>query len=120
MSVKLNQKWMGSAYEIRINCNEQMKKSIELILGLSSDHSSTGWSLTIEEQSPQFLNALNVFIDLISSNLPKLNDCGITADMITFWFLYEYEQQCNMEFWPDVTRKIGDLGIVLCISCWEK
>ncbi|RZK47954.1 MAG: hypothetical protein EOO99_11865 [Pedobacter sp.] len=111
---------MGTAYEIRINCNEQGKKDIEKILGVSSDDSSIGWSLTIEESSEQFYDALNIFTDLISSNLQELNKAGIKTDMITFWYLYEYEQQCNMEFWPDITKRIGELGIVLCISCWEK
>lgn len=111
---------MGTAYEIRIDCDEQKKKIIEGILGLSSDDSLRGWSLTIEEDSPQFLDALNVFSNLISINLQKLDKVGIKTDMITFWYLYEYEQQCNMEFWPDIMKKIGELGIVLCISCWEK
>ncbi|KIO77241.1 hypothetical protein TH53_10345 [Pedobacter lusitanus] len=110
---------MGTAYEIRINCNEQEKK-VEDVLGLSSDDSSMGWSLTIEENSPQFSDALSIFFDLISNNLPKLNSVGIKTEMITFWYLYEYEQECNMEFWPEITKKIGDLGVILCISCWEK
>ena len=111
---------MSTAYEIRISCNKKGKKDIEDILGLSSSDSGTGWMLTIEEDSPQFLDALGNFASLISSNLQKLNEVGIITDMITFWYLYEYEHQCNMEFWPDITKKIGDLGIVLCISCWEK
>ncbi len=34
--------------------------------------------------------------------------------------MYEYEQQCNMEFKPKIMKQIGNLGVVLCISCWEK
>ena len=111
---------MRTAYEIRINCDEQGKKNIEGILGLSGDDSTRGWCLAIEEDSPQFLDALTIFSNLISSNLRKLYKVGIKTEMITFWYLYEYEGQCNMEFWPDTTQKIGELGIVLCISCWEK
>ena len=111
---------MSTAYEIRINCNEQGKKNIEEILGLSSSSSDMGWDLTIEEHSTQFIDALDIFANLISHNLQKLNELGITTDMISFWYLYEYVHQCNMEFWPNITKKIGELGIVLCISCWEK
>jgi hypothetical protein len=111
---------MGTAYEIRIHCSEEEKVGIEGILGPSSDESKLGWSLTIEEDSPKFMDALDIFIDLISNNIVRLNEMGITAEEITFWYLYAYEQQCNMEFWPDITKRIGELGIVLCISCWEK
>jgi hypothetical protein len=111
---------MGSVYEIRIDCDEQQKKGIEGFLGLSSDDSPDGWRLVIEEDSPKYINALENFVDLILTNLHLLNSLGIVQDNITFWYLYEYDQQCNMEFWPDITKKIGDLGVVLCISCWEK
>jgi hypothetical protein len=49
-----------------------------------------------------------------------LKDNGISTDDITIWYMYEYKQQCNMEFWPNITKRIGELGIVLCITCWEK
>lgn len=111
---------MGSFYRLLIQCDTEKKEKIDLILGESNDDPEIGWSLIIEEDSPKFTSALNLFIDLITENLNELNEIGISMDMITFWYMYEYEQQCNMEFWPDITKRIGELGIVLCISCWEK
>ncbi|WP_448105199.1 hypothetical protein [Pedobacter panaciterrae] len=111
---------MGSFYRLLIQCDIEKKKEIDIILGESNDDPEIGWSLIIEEDSPRFNQALNFFIDLIETNLIKLKNIGVSIDMITFWYMYEYEQQCNMEFWPDITKRIGELGIVLCISCWEK
>ena len=78
------------------------RKGLTKFLGDSDDDTEIGWSLIIEEDSPAFTVALNLFIDLIGKNLTKLNEIGISVDMITFWYLYEYEQQCNMEFGADI------------------
>lgn len=73
-------------------------------------------NLQIEEESPKFTYALKFFTDLIGDNLRELIEINVSLDMITFWYMYEYEHQCNMEFSPDITKRIGELGIVLCIS----
>ena len=98
----------------------EKKKQIDAILGESNNDPNIGWGLTIEEGSQIYNHALYHFTDIIKNNLTKLNAIGVLNDMITFWFMYEYEEQCNMEFHPDIMKEMGELGIVLCISCWEK
>ena len=39
---------------------------------------------------------------------------------ISIWCLYEYDEQCNMEFQPNELKRLGDAGITLCISCWRR
>jgi len=111
---------MSSFYRLLIQCDIEKKEKVDLILGESNDNPEIGWSLIIEEGSPNFTKALNLFIDLIANNLTKLKKIGISGSLITFWYMYEYQGQCNLEFGPDITRRIGELGIVLCVSCWEK
>ena len=111
---------MGSFYRLQIKCDIELRKNIDNILGKSNEDSEIGWSLVIEEYSSLYIQALNHFIDLININLPQLTEIGVSMKMVTFWYMYEYEEQCNMEFGPEITKKIGDLGVVLCISCWEK
>jgi hypothetical protein len=111
---------MGSFYRLLIQCDLEKKEKIDVVLGESNDDPEIGWGMLIEEDSPKFNQALNSFIDLIDSNLLKLKEIGVSTSEISFWYMYEYEQQCNMEFSPDITKKIGELGIVLCVSCWEK
>jgi len=111
---------MGSFYRILILCDPNKKIQIDDILGKSTGDPKIGWSLIIDEDSPKFSNALEFFIDLIINNLDRLNEIGISIDRITFWYLYEYEQECNMAFYPGITKRLGDLGVTLCISCWQK
>lgn len=111
---------MASYYELHINCNVNEKQKIEHILGKSDRDFQKDWYLIIEEDSSEYLYALNKFVSIIETNLEQLKEIGIKEDSISFWYMYEYEQQCNMEFEPAIMRQIGNLGVVLCISCWEK
>lgn len=38
----------------------------------------------------------------------------------TIWILYEYDQQCNLEFSADQMKQLSELEINVCISCWER
>lgn len=111
---------MGSFYKLLIECDQQKREKIDHLLGVSNEDPAIGWSLIFEEDSSNFTKALDVFIDLISRNLNELREINVSPDNISFWYMYEYEQQCNMEFAPGITKGIGDLGIVFCISCWQK
>ena len=111
---------MGSFYRLLIMCENDKKIKIDEILGVSKNNVEIGWELIIEETSILFNQALNYLAELIESNLGSLRSAGISSEMVTVWYMYEYEQQCNMEFHPDIMKKLGDLDIVLCISCWEK
>ena len=73
----------------------------------------------IEEQDDDFYDFINKFLDLLESNYEKLSDLDIKREDITIWYLYEYDQQCNMEFSPSRLKRLGDNEIALCISCWD-
>ena len=112
---------MGSCYELRISSNESQKVAIEAILGKSNGRPDfSWWQMVIEEDAAGYIKALPHFLDLIELHTDKLRRIGISPDMITIWYLYAYENQCNMEFDPEFTLRLGKLGITLCISCWEK
>jgi hypothetical protein len=111
---------MPSYYRLKIDCSPSKKKQLDSILGPSNDEFSGGWAWILDEKSPHFPGALIYFADFITANLHTLKNAEISMDDITLWYLYEYVGQCNMEFGPDITKKIGELGVVFCISCWEK
>lgn len=73
----------------------------------------------IEEQKDPFYDFINRFLDLLENKYDKLAEIGIKRSDISFWYLYEYDQQCNMEFDPTRLKRLGDNGITLCISCWD-
>jgi len=42
----------------------------------------------------------------------------VARNEILFWMLYEYDQQCGMEFHPQEIIRLGQSGIHLNIDCW--
>jgi hypothetical protein len=75
---------------------------------------------TVKNEDDSAFDFVSVFMDIIDPHYDLLAQLGIQQSDITFWLLYEYENQCNMEFSPQQLRRLGDGGISLCISCWEK
>ena len=63
---------------------------------------------------------INDFLGMLDGKYDALEALGINRDDISFWQLYEYDQQCNMEFDPLRMKRLGEMGITLCISCWQK
>lgn len=73
----------------------------------------------IEEHDDPFYDFINSFLDILENKYDSLASLGIQRKNITFWYIYEYDQQCNMEFEPESLKRLGDNGITLCISCWD-
>ncbi len=73
----------------------------------------------IEEQNDPFYDFINKFLDLLEYKYDKLAEIGIKRSDISIWYLYEYDQQCNMEFDPTRLKRLGENGITLCVSCWD-
>lgn len=72
----------------------------------------------IETVNEKRFNEIKEFVKLIKQseeiiNYFKMNELSIKID-------YEYDEQCNMEFSPNELKKLGENGIILCISCWKK
>ena len=79
------------------------------------------WSYCVDtsDEEPYF-DFINKFLDILEPKFAKLADLGIDKDAISFWYLYEYDQQCSMEFNPKEMKRLGESGITLCIDCWAK
>lgn len=84
------------------------------------DHPPCDWRYEVveNEDDPNF-DFINIFCDMLENKYEKLAELGIPKDDILFWYIYEYDQQCNMEFEPAEMKRLGDNGISLCVSCWE-
>lgn len=111
---------MNSAYLIRISVNEGDFDKVTSILSVSPTSTKSFWELAIEEGSTKFETAFEYLLDLIEPNFDKLKRLGIEHSNITFWYLYGYVGQCNMEFSPHILSRLGKSDIALCISCWEE
>jgi len=79
------------------------------------------WIHTKEQkQDEDYFDFINEFLDLLEPNFSKLQALGIYRHNISIWKLYDYDQQCNMEFDPYRMKRLGKNGITLCVSCWEE
>ena len=111
---------MNSEYILRINTDKERYNIITSLLALQPTSIESYWECSINENSILFTDSINYFLDLIEKNIEKLNQNKIISENISIWCLYEYDEQCNMEFHPNELKRLGDAGITLCISCWRR
>jgi hypothetical protein len=78
------------------------------------------WTYIIDvDDNEQYYDFINSFLDILDPKFDELKKLGIDKSNITFWLLYEYDQQCGLEFHPQEMKRLGESGIVLCIDCWQ-
>lgn len=111
---------MTSSYRLQIQCSDS--REIAVILG-SSPHGQEDRCVfvlkrEIGENDP-WVDVISEFLDLLIGKYELLEKLGVTRRDISIWLLYEYDEQCNMEFAPETTLRLGQEGITLCISCWQ-
>ncbi len=77
------------------------------------------WCFEVQEkESDEYFDFIHHFLDMLEGKYDQLKSMGISKEDISVWLLYEYDNQCNMEFLPDNLKRLGDNGISLCVSCW--
>jgi hypothetical protein len=81
----------------------------------------TRWSYEVVSRAKdEYFDFINKFLDMLEPKFGELKELGVTRDDISIWFLYNYDQQCNIEFDSQRMKRLGESGVTLCISCWEK
>jgi hypothetical protein len=109
---------MRYKYILRIEGAEQ--KDIARVLGKPSSNESGSWTLEFEEGSNDPpINFVDRFLELLDNKFDFLDSIGVSRDDITIWLLYEYDEQCNLEFSSKDLMRLGEAGIGLCVSCWQ-
>jgi hypothetical protein len=108
-----------SYYSLRINTKESNYNLVSEILSVKPNDLSRGWIYEIKKEENIYFDFIESFLKLLENNFGKLADIGIHKENISIWLIYEYNNQCNLEFSPDVLKRLGDNEISLCISCYE-
>lgn len=86
------------------------------------DNQYSVWTHSREENDSldePYFDFINEFLDLLEPRFQQLEELGVKRSDISFWYLYEYDQQCGMEFHPKEMKRLGESGITLCIDCWQ-
>ncbi len=109
-------------YSLRIDGDSDLiRDKICLILNEESNMQYQTWGLEkIIDTNDTYVNYIDYFLKILKGKFDLLENIGIVKSDITIWMLYEYENQCNMEFEATDLKNLGDNGIKLCISCWKK
>jgi hypothetical protein len=109
----------NSSYILRANVSDDKLNIISYVLNVAPTSMTPYWEIEIPESSENYNQAINFFLTLLEKSLQELETKGIQASDFSIWYLYEYQEQCNMEFLPDQLKRLGNIGITLCISCWK-
>ncbi|MDP1727719.1 MAG: hypothetical protein Q8M15_13120 [Bacteroidota bacterium] len=122
---------MKSYYKLQIGFNPSIStfNAITDLIGLDSidkdfskfkDYIPCTWIYEIiQKQDEVYFDFINNFLDILDDKYDKLSRLRVMKNDISIWMLYEYDQQCNMEFDSNRLKRLGENGITLCISCWE-
>lgn len=113
---------MSAFYRLKIDfTGDGVREKITAIMGENSNVEHSSWELErVIQDGDIYTDYVSYFLNLLDGNYDKLSTLGIGRDDISIWLLYEYLEQCNMEFLPHNLKRMGENGIVLCVSCWQK
>jgi hypothetical protein len=114
--------------QILIDPSAETFNNLTAILGVQpreqfsnfSDSIPFRWTYEVfDDKVDEYFDFINVFLDLLETKYTDLKKLNIKRNDISIWLLYEYDQQCNLEFQPKGLKRLGDNGITLCVSCWD-
>jgi len=116
-----------SFYRLQIVCEEYAYDEISSLLQVKPKELrvqnqllKTGWVYEIiEGEDDEYYDFINKFLDILESKYSLLEKLEVLRSDITIWLIYEYNEQCNMEFDSKDLKRLGDNGIKLCISCYQ-
>lgn len=108
-------------YSIQID--SILKDELNEIFKIRSDDRSKFWIYNVDFDSYfkkyKKNNILEYLISLLENNIKNIAKLGIVSSDITVWIVYEYDDQCNFEFIPNDMKRLGQLNISLCVSCYQ-
>jgi len=104
---------------LRIDAKQEIYNIISKILKYDIIDYNKGWMYEIE-LSENYYKAIDNFLDNLELKAEKLKELGIETDAISIWLLCEYNNQCNLEFDPNILFRLSKNKIRLCISCYEE
>ncbi len=106
-------------FSLKISASLEQVDKITQIIGVKPNYPQVAWGYKLIVKDNAYTNFIDHFLGILEGKYDKLQSIGIAREDISIWMIYEYEDQCNMEFIPSDMKKLGDNGITLCVSCYE-
>jgi hypothetical protein len=111
---------MKYIYSLRIDTDIAYREKINIILNKDCNYLDICWGLEIvEEEEHEYFDFINYFLDLLEKKYLRLEQIGVFREHISIWMIYEYNNQCNIQFIPKDLKRLGENGVSLCVSCYE-
>jgi hypothetical protein len=111
---------MAYYYSLRINfIDKSIYDSLTKSFGEGREMADGSWGIEIQKGNEDNFDFIRHFTELLESKAEVLKSLSVSTNDISLWLLYEYENQCNLEFSPDQLSGLASKKIALCISCWE-
>ena len=107
-------------FSLRIEAEQEQVFKINDILGIKSNYPEVSWGYKLKTKNQSYTNFVDSFLKVLDGKYDDLQKIGIKRENISIWMIYEYEEQCNMEFSPKELKKLGENEITFCISCFKK
>lgn len=82
--------------------------------------SSTWCHQVIVNDNDPYFDFINFFLDSLEPNLNRLMELGIQKSNIMIWLIYEYHEQCSLEFHSQEMLRLGKSGIGFNIDCVKR
>lgn len=106
-------------FSLRINARQDQIDKITEIIGVKPNYPQVSWGYKINTKNNYYMSFVDRLLNMLNNKYEKLKNIGIETDDISIWMIYEYDEQCNMEFNPKDLKRLGENGITLCVSCYE-
>ena len=106
---------MKNIYELKIYAKYQNHQAIiEILDGLFFESTEDELIFTVvEDEDDNYYDFINNFLDILEGKYENLLELNVTKKDITFWFIYEFYGQCNLEFNHERMKRIGEVRIVV-------
>lgn len=105
-------------YSLRIRTDSSNYCTVSDILGVEVFDFSKGWVYEVVTIDNKYFDFINEFLNMLDGKYEFLSKIGVSKNDISIWMIYEYEEQCNLEFLPKDLKRLGENDISLCISCF--
>ena len=107
--------------ELNIIHESAKDSSIAKVLGVSETQvvtEPTLWSFQLERKVDEgYVDHLGYLMDLLEGKFEELAKLGIQKMDISIRWTHYYEDQCHLEFIPDILERMGKKGITLELIC---
>jgi len=107
-------------YSLMIDVDKRYHTKLDDLFQVESNTEVDSWEWVINVDDNTHEYPIDEFLVKLRTNMEPLSLLNVKSNNITVWITYGYSGQCNFEFEANTLKSLGELGIDLCISCYQQ